>query len=127
MHAWSSYYQGKLPTQFPTFEKYVEPEPTITPESLEYGIRYLSFLSADFTYQEYTDRLKDMTRQTGRINLKFSLDQLQAITRLAVNEADHNITTLDSLSAYLISLIQHTSDVPITRVQNIIGVRVMCP
>jgi len=123
MHAWSSYYQGKLPSQFPTFEKYVEPEPTITPEALQYGIRYLSFLSTDFTYQEYIDRLKDMTRQTRRINLKFSSNQLQAITRLAVNDADHNITVLDSLSAYLISWIQRISDIPITRVQNIIGFR----
>lgn len=122
MQAFSNYYQNLPVSTMPTFDKYLRPDPIINPDDIHHAIPYLSFLTVDYDLHEYSRKFAAMLARITRVDLKFSAEQITTLFVLASQGTDAKISPMDAVAAYVISVIQRVSDVPIERLQRIFGV-----
>ncbi|KAF8961556.1 hypothetical protein BDZ97DRAFT_2076907 [Flammula alnicola] len=96
------------------------------PDYMPTALPYLGFLAVDYPHQYILNRVQESMDGTERVDLKFSRDQLQGILQHALggNQANElRISKTDAVAAYIITLVQRTSKVPISQVQQTFGYR----
>jgi hypothetical protein len=124
MHACSNYYQGLRPAMIPTFEKYLDPVPTIERQFVYDTFVKIPHLavhySADRLYQMYNE----MQSTTSHVHIKLSLAEIMAIRAMVMRSTEIRLSTMDTLAAYLITVLNRIEDVPIQgRIFSVVDVR----
>jgi len=86
----------------PTFEKFLDPVPKI---------------ERQFVYDN------EMQLTTSRVDIRLTSADIMAIRDMARKSTEMSISAMDSLAAYLVTVLNRTEDVPIWRIYNVIEVR----
>lgn len=122
MHSFSNYYQQLPPLIIPSFEKYLQQDVQFNQDWLDDAMPYLSYLSVGYGIDEYLKRNQAMTANVSRLDMTFSSDQLQSIKASATRDSNDRVSTMDALAAYLITVLNRVSLVPIQQVMNVVEV-----
>lgn len=125
MHTWSNYYQDILPVKILTFEKFLNPVPTIERHFVYDTFTQVPQLGVHYKAEMCHELLNEMQSKTSRVDIKLTLVEIMAIHNVTKKNTEKRISTMDSLIAYLVTVLNRTEDVPIQRIANIIDVRCM--
>jgi len=123
MHTWSNYYQGLSPVTIPSFEKFLDPVPIIERQFVYDTLTQLPHLGVQYTAKVCDEMFNEMQSTTSRVAIKLTLAEIMAIHNVAQKSTEKRISAMDSLAAYLVTVLNRIEDVPIRRIANIIGVR----
>lgn len=124
----SNYYQTSspshpIPLPAPTYEKYLSEDPDLDADYIDQAFPYLSYLAIDCTAEEYAKRQQEIVDRTSRVDFSFSKDQIQAISAEVRQGEKIQMSTMDILAAYVISVIQRISPTPVKQIRLVAGVR----
>lgn len=123
MHAFSNYYQDLRPTMTPTFEKYLDPVPTIERQFVYETLTQMPLMGIYYSTKRYSEMYNEIQSATCRVDIKFKLSEIMAIRDMAMKNVQAKVSTMDCLAAYLITVLNKTETLPISRIFNVIGVR----
>ncbi|EIN09404.1 hypothetical protein PUNSTDRAFT_51677 [Punctularia strigosozonata HHB-11173 SS5] len=117
------HYLGLPPRFIPTFEKYTTKPPTLERSALLDTIPLVPHLAVDYAPEHFFAMYTQMLETTSRIDLQFSKDQLQKMRLMAEKHAGVKISTQDALTAYLITVLNRTEQVPASWLMNVVDYR----
>lgn len=109
----------------PTFEYFLRPPPTLEHHLTEETLKLAPEYAFTYTKAAMSNMVPDMMATATRVDLKFTSDHLKAIRVSARRNAssDVNISTQDSLAAYLVKALNQVLPTPIERVSYVVNVR----
>jgi hypothetical protein len=122
IHAWSNYYQDRHPVMIPTFERYLDPPPTIERQFLYDTLTQVPQLGVQYTPIKFYQMFNEIQSTTSRVDIKLTFTEIMAIHATARKGTKMKISTMDSLTAFLITVLNKTEDVPIRKIANVIDV-----
>ena len=122
MHTWSNYYQD-LPMTIPTFEKLLDPVPTIKRQFIYDTLTQVPQLGFHYRPKDCYEMFNEMHSTMSQVDIKLTHTKIMNIYSVAKQSTEKKISTVDSLTAYLVTVLNRIEDVPIRRIANIIGVR----
>jgi hypothetical protein len=123
MHAFSNYYQDLRPVMIPTFEKYLDPVPKIERQFVYDTLAHVPHLGLQYSRKRFHEMYNEMQSTTSRVDIKLTSADIMAIRDMARKSTEMSISAMDSLAAYLVTVLNRTEDVPIWRIYNVIEVR----
>jgi hypothetical protein len=118
----SNYYQGLPAPMIPTFEKYLNPEPTIERQFVFDTLAQIPHLGIDYTAEKFYQMYSKMLSTTSRVDFKVTLAELTAIRDLANKSAGQRVSTMDSILAYLVTVLNATLEIPIQTIMHVVEV-----
>ena len=122
-HAFSNYYQDLRPVMIPTFEKYLNPAPKIERQFVYDTLAHVPHLGLHYSKKRFHEMYNEMQSTTSRVDIKLTSANIMAIRDMARKSTERSISAMDSLAAYLVTVLNRTEEVPIWRIYNIIEVR----
>jgi hypothetical protein len=122
MTAVSNYYQGLPAPMTPTFEKYLNPEPTIERQFVFDTLAQIPHLGVDYKAERFYQMYREMFLTTSRVDFKVTQAELIIISDLANKSAGQRVSTMDSIIAYLVTVLNSTLEVPIQTIIHVVEV-----
>ena len=80
----------------PTFEKYIDPVPTIEREFVYDTLAQIPHLGVDYDAKRFYEMYSEMQLATSRVDIKLTLTELTAIHDMTIKSADVRVSTMDS-------------------------------
>jgi hypothetical protein len=87
MHAFSNYYQDLHPVMLPTFEKFLNPSPTLEGQFIYDTFAQVAHLGMDYSPTKFYEMYNEMQSSTSRVDIKLTLAELIAIRGTAIKSA----------------------------------------
>jgi hypothetical protein len=106
----------------PTFERYLDPPPTIERQFLYDTLTQVPQLGVQYTPIKFYQMFNEIQSTTSRVDIKLTFTEIMAIHATARKGTKMKISTMDSLTAFLITVLNKTEDVPIRKIANVIDV-----
>ncbi|KIM84836.1 hypothetical protein PILCRDRAFT_5880 [Piloderma croceum F 1598] len=119
----SNYYQDLRPVMIPTFEKYLDPVPRIEQQYVYDTLAQVPHLGLHYSKERVHEMYNEMQSTTSRMDIKLDPADIMAIRDMARKSTEMSISAMDSLAAYLVTVLNKTEDVPIWRIYNVIEYR----
>jgi hypothetical protein len=107
----------------PTFERYLDPPPTIERQFVYDTLAQVPQLGVHYTTTKFNEMYGKIQSTTSRVDIKLTFAEIMAIHAMATKSTEMKISTMDSLTAYLVTVLNRTEDVPIRKIANVIDVR----
>jgi hypothetical protein len=108
---------------FPTFERYLDPPPTIERQFVYDTLTQVPQLGVQYTPIKFHEMFNEIQSTTSRVDIKLTFVEIMAIHATTMKSTKVKISTMDSLTAYLVTVLNRTEDVPIRRIANVIDVK----
>jgi hypothetical protein len=120
---WSNYYQNRRPVVIPTFERYLDPPPTIERQFIYDTLAQVPQSGVHYMITKFYEMYGKMQSTTSRVDIKLTFEEIMAIHAIAIKGTEMKISTMDSLTEYLVTVLNGTEDVPIQRIANVSNVK----
>ena len=118
----SNYYQGLLPEMIPTFEKYLNPEPVLERQFVFDTLTQVPHLGVDYKAEKFYQMYREMLSTTSLVDVNLTLEEMTVIRDLASKSAGGRMSMMDSVLAYLVTVLNSTLEWPIQTIIYVVGV-----
>ncbi|KIM92455.1 hypothetical protein PILCRDRAFT_810513 [Piloderma croceum F 1598] len=123
MTSLSDYYLGLTPALVPTFEKFLQPPPTLERHLVAETLRLAPQLAMEMPLLSFFASIQASAATASHVRVKFTASQLKAIYAAAELDATTKLTTSDALSGYLVTVLNRIFPVTIDNITNTISYR----
>src|ERR1700733_7052116 len=122
MQTFSNCYQDLRPVLIPTFEKYLHPAPKIERQFVYDTLVHVPYLGIQYSVKQFYELYSEMESTTSRVDIKLTQAEIMAIRNTGMKTTKAAVSTMDCLVAYLVTVLNRTDDMPISKIFNIIEV-----
>ena len=106
----------------PTFEKYLDPIPTIERQFVHDTLAQVPHLGVHYSSEKFCKMFNEMQSMTSRMDIKLTSAEIMAIRNMVIKSTEMRVSTMQCLAAYLITVLNRTEELPIRRIYNVIDV-----